>query len=400
VDGQQDMRVSHLQAIIVSELKQVWNNKRNVLLMVVAPVITGIIFGFVAYRSPTAMDTTVFVDNPLHLPASAQVQKLISDISNYRRDDGSKPFSVTVELDSQGAAMKRLEEGKTRAVIIIRQGEDGIESIKVVTDVAETLLSVEFQQILPKIFSSYAKEISIQDLSEFLQEQMGVPASTATQESNQIMTPFKATFKSNAGKDLKYFDFYASAYMVIMAIVLPMNISLMSLTSERSTGTIERIFVSPYGRSEIITGKLLAHSIFALIYSALFVFTLKAVFNVALGNMGLVLLTCTLMGITGVILGLVISAVTRTEAESLLVGMMVFLGSAALMTYMVPLETMNVVAKYLSQAIPFTYGIETIRRINMVGLGLSDVWINLVIIFGFIVALTVVAIPILRRQVT
>ena len=400
MDGQQDVRISHLRALIVSELKQVWNNKRNVVLMVVAPVITGIVFGFVAWGSPQGIHTTVFVDNPLNLPANAQVQQLIYDINNYRRDDGSKPFSVTVELNSQGAAMKRLEEGKTRAVIIIKQDENGIEGVQVVADVAETLISVEFQQILPQLFSKYAKEISIKDLSEFLTEQQGVPASTATQEASQIMTPFETTFRTDSWKDLKYFDFFASAYMIIMAVVLPMNISLMSLTSERSTGTIERIFVSPYRRSEIITGKLLAHSIFAVIYSVLFVVTLKLVFNVALGNIGLVLLTCTLVGINGVVLGLGISAVTRTEAESLLVGMMVFLGAAALMTYMVPWETMHVVARYLSQAVPYTYGIQTVRRINMVGLGLSDIWPNLVILFGFIVAQAAIAIPILRRQVT
>ena len=56
--------------------------------------------------------------------------------------------------------------------------------------------------------------------------------------------------------------------------------------------------------------------------------TLKAVFNVALGNIGLVLLTRTLGGINGVVLGLAISAVTRTEADSLVVRMMVFVGTA------------------------------------------------------------------------
>jgi ABC-2 type transport system permease protein len=378
----------------------VWNNKRYVVLIVVAPIVTCIAFGFVAYRSPEAIDTTVFVENPLHTPVNAQVQQMIDDINNYQRDDGSKPFSVTIELNSEAAAMERLEEGETRAVIIIKQGEDGIESIQVVTDVAEQIVSNQFQQILPQIFSSYSTQVSTEDLSQFLTEQNGVPASTATQQASQIITPFETTFKTDAWKDLRYFDFYASAMMTLIAICLPMFLSLISVTSERSTGTIERIFVSPYGRSEIITGKLLAHSIFALIYAILVIATLKAVFNVALGNIGLVLLTCSLVGINGVILGLMISAVTRTEAESILVGIMVFLGAMGIITYMVPWETMWIGAKYLSEAIPFTYGIQTIRRINMVGLGLSDIWPNLVILFGFIIAQTLIAIPVLRRQIT
>jgi ABC-2 type transport system permease protein len=394
------MKMSHLRAIALSELKRVWNNKRYILLIVVAPIVTAIAFGFIAYRSPEAMATTVFVDNPTQVPVNAQVQRLIDDISNYRRDDGSKPFSVTVELNSLDAAMKRLEEAKTRAVIIIKQGNDGVEGIEVVADVAETIILMEFQNTLPQIFASYSKEVSINALSEYLTEQTGVPASTATQQASQIITPVETSFRANTWKDLRYFDFYASAMMTLVAVFLPMFLSLISVTSERSTGTIERIFVSPYGRSEIIGGKLLAHSIFALIYAVLIVATLKAVFNVTLGNIGLVFLTCGLVGINAVILGLMISVVTRTEAESILVGVLFFLGAMGIITYMVPWETMWVGAKYISQAIPFTYGIQTIRRINMVGLGLSDIWPNLVILFGFIIAQTLIAIPILRRQVT
>jgi hypothetical protein len=55
---------------------------------------------------------------------------------------------------------------------------------------------------------------------------------------------------------------------------------------------------------------------------------LKAVFYVALVNIGLVLLTSTWGGINEVIPGSVISDVTRTEAELLLMGMMVLLGTA------------------------------------------------------------------------
>jgi ABC-type Na+ efflux pump permease subunit len=394
------MRMSHVRALILSELKRVWNDKAIVTEIIVVPIAMGILFGFIAYRSPTTMDTTVFVDNALHVPVNTQVQKLIYDIDNYRRADGSKPFSVTVELNSQADAMKRLEEGKTRAVIIIKQGEDGIESIDVVADVAAGLIYVEYQQILPQIFSSYAKEISIKTLSEYLTERNGVPASTATQEATQIMNPVETTFRTDAWKDLKYFDFYAAAYMLLLAIALPFNISVVSLSTERSTGTIERIFVSPFSRSEIITGKLAAYSILVLIYGILMMVTLKAVFDVALVNIGLTLLIITLCGINGVILGLMISTVTRTEAESVVVGTMVFLALAAMMTYMVPRETMHPIAKFLSEITPFPYGFDSIRRVNMVGLGLSDVWHNLVILGGFIIAQTLIAIPILRRQVT
>ena len=149
---------------------------------------------------------------------------------------------------------------------------------------------------------------------------------------------------------------------------------------ESRWGTIERIFVSPYRRSEIIAGKALAHSVFAVLFAILIIATLKVVFSVALGNIGLVLLTAALVGINGVVMGLLISSVTHTEAESVVVGILCVFAIMGLMTYIVPWETMHPISRFISRIIPYTYGIQAVRQINMVGLGFFDVWHNLVIL--------------------
>lgn len=393
------MRISHLRVIALAELKRVWNAKRFLVLLVVSPIVTCIAFGFVAYRNPEAMDTTIFVDHPRPAPVHKEIQQIIYEIDNYRREDGSRPFSVIVEHNSRGAAMQRLDEGKTRAVIILEQGKDGLQAIEVIADVAETVLTAEFTQELPKIFGKYSKETSIKLLTEFLTEQEKVSPETAIQKATRIMSPFETTFETNAWRELRYFDFYASAMILILTMALPLSLSLISITSERTTGTIERIFVSPYKKSEIIGGKMLAHSMFAIMFAILIVVTLKSVFDIALGNIGLVLLAATLIGINGVILGLLISSVTHTEAESVIVGIMCIFAIMGLITYIVPWETMSPIAKYVSHMIPFTYGIQTIRQINMAGLGFSDIWLNLVILFGAIIAQTLIAIPLLRREI-
>jgi ABC-2 type transport system permease protein len=226
-----------------------------------------------------------------------------------------------------------------------------------------------------------------------------ISAETASAQAEQLLFSVKTVMLTDAWMRLRYFDFYASAIVIIVAIGLPMLISSISITSERAKGTIERIFISPYKKSEIILGKVLANSILAIMFAVLFVVILKVVFNMALGDIWLVLLLAILVGINGTVLGLLISSITYSEAESVIIGILVMLGMMTMITYLMPWETMHPVIKVISHIIPFTYGIQAIRQVNMVGLGLAEVWPDLVILLVSIIVLTLIAIPALRREV-
>ena len=162
---------------------------------------------------------------------------------------------------------------------------------------------------------------------------------------------------------------------------------------------MERIFVTPYHRTEIIGGKILAYSVLAVIIALLVTVTLKAIFNIALGNIGLILLATILVGMNAVIFGLLISSLTYTETESIIVGILCFFAFLGLMTYLVPWETMHPGARFLSRLLPYTYGIQASRRINLNGAGFDDVWMDLTLLSIAIFVQLSIAIPVLRREI-
>ena len=393
------MKISHLKIITLLTLKRTWNDKRSLLVIGIAPVIICIAFGFVVHKSPERISTFIVIDSPQQALWDRQILQMVDEIEDYETEDGSKPFSVTAKPNSRAEAMQRLDEGKTRAVIILNHGKTGVQSAEVIIDITEPSVSALFEHELPFIFDRYSKETSVELMARFLVQQHDISPEVATQTASGIIFPFETTIKTNAWKELKFFDFYASAIIVLIAMALPLFLSAMSLTSERSTGTIERVFATPYTKSEIIIGKMLAQSILAFMITILIIATLKIVFGIALGNIGLVLLVVSLVGINAVIFGLLISSITYTETESLLVAIMSFLILMVLMTYLWPRETMHIVPRYMSYMIPYTYGIQAIRYINMVGAGLSEVWMDLLALLGFIIAQMIIAIQILRREI-
>jgi ABC-2 type transport system permease protein len=140
-------------------------------------------------------------------------------------------------------------------------------------------------------------------------------------------------------------------------------------------------------------------TIFAVIIIILVLFTLKILFDITLGNIALVLLVSVLVGVNAVILGLLISSITYSESESILLAIMCFLGLLIQMTYLIPWESMHAISKFISYAIPYTYGVQAIRSINLVGAGLADIWRDLIIMFGFIVIQALIATQLLKREI-
>jgi ABC-2 type transport system permease protein len=394
-----NMRVRNLKVVALLELKRFWNNKPLVLQVAVAPILICIVFGFVAYTFPEAIKLTVYVDRPPLSVIDPEVAQLIPEIKKIKREKGSKTFSVNVDNTSQEQAIRKLQEGKTRAVLILKQGHDGLEEAKIIMDVTELVITNETTQALLNLLTKYSKKTSFTHITQFLANRSDLFQAGADRKVTQVLTPFDISTQTLAWIELRFFDFHASAMMMILAMSIPLFLSLNTITSERVKGTLERIFVTPYSRTEIIGGKMLAFSVLAVIIALLVTLTLKAVFNIALGNPALILLTTILVGMNGVVFGLLISSLTRTEAESVLVGILCIFALMGLMTYIVPWETMHPGARLLSRFLPYTYGIQAIRRINMNGAGFSDVWVDLTILLVAIFIQLFIAIPVLRREI-
>jgi ABC-2 type transport system permease protein len=213
------------------------------------------------------------------------------------------------------------------------------------------------------------------------------------------VAPLKTDIETNEWTDLKAFDLGASGVIVLFVLGICLLMSATAITSERSKGTIERIFVSPYKRSEIVLSKMLAHSLFAVIVSLIIILTVKLVFDVVLGNVFLVFLIAILTGVNAVIFGLLVSAVTYSELESVLLGSMCWFMFIILMGFTWPLETMYPIFQYVGQLTPYLHALHAMQHVNMVGWGFSLVWPDLVILFAFIVAQAFVAMVVLRREI-
>ncbi|MEW6187759.1 MAG: ABC transporter permease [Thermodesulfobacteriota bacterium] len=379
------MKISLLLTMTIMELKRMAHDLRRVLLLVLGPLAIGLVFGLVFYHYPKDIDLTLFVDRQDY-PASSLYPETTNLINTI---EGTDRFSVT-RVFSVKEAFSRLYKGRTRAVVVIREGKTTIEAVKVTIDVTDRILQQLIRIELPRVLNRCAGQAALSYLSE-----KGVPF----ERTFHLIHPFHLELKTNEWKDIRYFDLAASGVIVLFIVGICLLMSVTTVTAERSSGTLERILASPYKNSEIILGKFTAYTVLAAVVSVLVIFSLKLTFGIVLGNLFLVFLFSILIGGNAVALGLLVSAVTRNELESIMAGILCWFLAMILMGFTWPLETMHPLMTWVSRLNPFLYGLQAIRHINLNHWGFDQVWFNLVVLVTSLSFQALLAIRFFRREI-
>jgi ABC-2 type transport system permease protein len=379
------LKLSHLWVTLRLELKRIFNDRRQVLILVLGPMLVCLCFGLVYHSNPQGINVTVFVDHPGNSSSvpSVETRQLIAEI------DGSETFTVS-EVNSLSDATHRMTAGVTRAVIVMEEGVTGLREIQVTVDVTDSMVQQTVNRALPLIFEAYSKNLTVKYLTS---------SGVSSEQAAQIVTPFTTDIRTNQWTDLKAFDLGAPGVMVWIVLGICLLMATTAITSERSQGTIERIFASPYKGSEIILSKMLAYSFFAVLVALIILVTVKLIFDVALGNIFLAFLIAVLTGVNAVIFGILVSASTYSERESVIVGSSYWYLFMFLMGFVWPIETMHPILNYVSQFTPYYWAVTTMNHVDMVGWGFSMAWPALVILSAFIVAQAFVAMLLLRREI-
>jgi ABC-type multidrug transport system permease subunit len=394
------MNLHNMLTIAKLTLKGIWNNKFAFCIVVFTPVLICINFGYVAYKSPVGIKMIILEDKGEHLFLEDETRQFIDLIENYTSVDGSKPFTISVMPGTAGRASQLLDSGLARGVLKFSTGNNDVKEINVLIDATEPVLISHFERELLLIIEEYSSILSAKKLTD-LEDLLTVVDSTPVSETaaGGGLVPYELIINTYSTGNLIFFDFFASAVIVLVALSLPLALSSLSITLDRNLGVLERIFATPYKKSEIVIGKMTANSFLSLVITIMIIITLKVFFNITLGNIGVILMLAILIAVNGVILGLFLSAVTSKETQSLLASMIALLLFMSTMTFLWPLETMHPLMQSLSRFTPYIYGVQAVRNVNLIGAGLNEVWLNILFLILFIAIQALITIQLFRRRI-
>lgn len=166
---------------------------------------------------------------------------------------------------------------------------------------------------------------------------------------------------------------------VIGVIVMMMCLMLTSLgiVRERELGTLEQLLVSPLTPGELILGKTIPVAGIALVQLSLVTAVALLWFRIPLTGSVLTLLFAALLFIlSGLAVGLYISAISNTQQEAFLSMYMFFLPAIILSGFLYPVDTMPTFFRHATLLNPLRHFLDVVRGVFLKGAGLPDVWLS------------------------
>ncbi len=154
-----------------------------------------------------------------------------------------------------------------------------------------------------------------------------------------------------------------------------MVVASVTIVRERELGTLEQLVVTPVRRSELLVGKALPAVLIGLVNFAVLLAVVVGVFDIPLrGSLALLFALSTLFIIAEVSAGLMVSALSKSQQQAVLVVFPLAMVDLALSGYLVPVESMPRGLQVLSLFSPLRHYMKILKDIMLKGADMSTLW--------------------------
>jgi len=196
------------------------------------------------------------------------------------------------------------------------------------------------------------------------------------------------------------FDYLGPVFVGIFIFIFVFITAGMSLVTERTGGTMERLLVTPIKSWQLVAGYCLGFGAVTVVQAGIVLWAAIGLIGFPNeGNIALVILTTFTMAMVSMTLGLLVSGLARTAFQVIQL-MILFVVPQVLLSGIFDLTNAPMWMKVLSECFPISHGAEALRGIMLRGAGLSEVGGSLGILWGFVIAFFILASVSFKRRRT
>lgn len=340
-----------LLAVVRKELQQATRDRRMLFLLLVAPLIQIVVFGYAANLSFEHADTVV-VDEDHTAESRAFVDGL--------RAEGT--FKVT-SLPSVAEAEARVRDGAAQIAVVLPRGFGRDVAAGAATSVQALLDGSDPSRGLQAgyAFEAYAATRSALGRSPGAASLASVP--------RLVLVPRLLYNPALKGRIFMVPGTAASILIIVTTIV-----TAMGFAREREMGTLEQLLVTPIDPLVLMIGKIIPYACFGLVDASFILVVGNLLFGVPLrGALVVAFVGVLFYLVTTLGTGLVISTLARTQQQALMAGFFFLLPAILLSGFMTPVDAMPAWIRPVTYVNPMRWFLEVWRTVLLRGGGLSDV---------------------------
>ena len=370
------MNLTRLSALMRKEMLQIVRDPRTLALVFIMPILQLVLLGYAATSDVRNIPLVVLDQDKS--PASRTL------LESFRAADY---FRQAFDVNSESELRSLIDGGSARAGIIIppdyssRLAAGRPAQVAFIIDGSDPAIAGTTLAAATLIGQARATALSVERLAA---RGLAVAAAPAIEVRTRVW----------------YNPDLIAAYYMIPAVVglilqfLTVILTATAIVRERERGTIEQLIVTPLRASELIVGKLAPYVLIAFIDTIEILAGGVLLFGVPInGSLPLLLVLSGLFLISNLGVGLLISTITSTQQEAIIVAIFYNLPSIFLSGFIYPVAAMPRVLQFVSLAIPLRYYLIVVRGIVLKGVGMPALWPE-------VIALSIFAVVVITSAAT
>jgi ABC-2 type transport system permease protein len=352
-------------ATVRKEVLQTLRDRRIMFMLVVAPLIQTVIFGFAVDFDVDRVPTAV-ADRDKSGASREHVRRLLADGTLRRSADAPSPEEAERMIDAGDAA----------AAVILPPHFDADLAAERPAEVQVVLDGTDPNRanVAAGAVSRYFGEVGESLLRQRLERKGRAPPAGIT------VTP-----RLSYNPSLKTAPYVVPGILSMLLVIVTTIVTAMGLSREREVGTLEQVLVTPIKPLWLLAAKMTPF-VFIGLFDVLLVLGVGTwLFDIPVRGSLAVLLAGTLLYLLSTLgVGLLISTLSSNQQQSFLGGFLFALPAILLSGVMTPIHSMPVWLRAITYLNPLRYFAELARANLLKGAGFADVWFQLaaLLVFG------------------
>lgn len=212
-----------------------------------------------------------------------------------------------------------------------------------------------------------------------------------------MMEPWGTEHKILYNPKTRFIDYVVPGVIGLILQLITVTLMACTLAREREAGTLFQLMVTALRRREIVLGKVIPYLAISVVL-IIFIIVLTAWhFQVQFNHPPALALICFLFLLCSLGLGLLISAISKTQTQAIQFSVFFLLPVFVLSGAFAPLEQLPQAIRYISELFPLTHFCRAFRLVNLYGAGVQFYAVDLITLFAGVVITFVGAGYLLRR---
>ncbi len=359
--------MKQLLSFVKKEFYQVFRDPKTLVMLFGLPVVQIVLFGF-ALTNEIKNANIVVVDNAKDLASQQIINKI----------EGSKFFTVQKTLMNSSEIDAAFKSGKIKLAVVFPANfnQDLLHlnksSIQVIADASDPNTATTLTNYITTIVRDYQSQLSQNSAMPY----------TIQPEVRMLYNP-----------DLRGAPNFVPGVMAMVLLLVCVMMTSVSIVREKELGTMEILLVSPVKPLLVIVSKAIPYLILSWVnLAAILLLSVYALDLPIKGSIVLLVAESTILIMTSLSLGLLISTITSSQQSAMFASMLgMMLPTMLLSGYMFPIENMPIVLQVISNIVPAKWYYIIVKAVMLKGLGFASIWKETVILIGMTLVFLIIA---------